>query len=187
MVSVVAVAWSPDGTRLAAVGSQDKDIVPGWQGWVFVLESGVPPRQFTDDSVNPAGGFVPITLPPELRWTPDDREVFIGDRRGQSYLCSVPAEGGELRMVAGGGALFGAVTFDGAAQQAVVLATSPSSAGDLHLVDLGDGSQQQLTVHNEEFLREHPPARQEKWVFSRGKLEIECRLYLPPDHDPART
>ena len=187
VVSVVTVAWSPDGTRLAAVGSQDKEIVPGWQGWVFVLAPGEPPRRLTDDSVNPAGGFVPIALPPELRWTPDDRVVFIGDRRGQSYLCAVPAEGGEIRMVAGGGALFGAVAFDAAAQKALVLSTSSSATGDLHLVDLGGGSQRRLTVHNDEFLREHPPARQEKWSFSKGKLEIECRLYLPPDHDPART
>ena len=190
LVSVARVEWAPDGQRLAAIGSQDPEIVPGWQGWVFVLELGKAPRCLTDDSVNPAGGFVPIALPPPFRWGENGQIVFIGDRHGQSYLCSVPASGGALRMVCGGNALFTTLSFDASSgasgQLAVVAATSPNSPGELYLADLAAGTQRQITNHNEEYLIEHPPARQEKFVFTRGGFDIECCLFLPPDHDPSR-
>ena len=186
LVSVVAVAWSPDGSRLAAIGSQEKEIVPGWQGWLYVLEQGWAPQRLTGDSVNPVGGFLPLTLPPELRWTPRDEVLFLGDQHGQSYLWSAPVSGGEPTRVVGGNALFSAVSFDAEAKRAVVLGTSPASAGHLELVELGDGTQRLLVQDNLEYLQEHPPARQEKFRFSRAGYEIECRLYLPPDHDPSR-
>ena len=170
LVSVVRVEWSPDGKRLAAIGSQDPQLLPGWQGWVFILEPGVSPRRLTDDSVNPAGGFVPVTWPPPFCWNQRDEIVFIGDRHGQSYLCATPASGGELRMLGGGGAQFTGVAFDDRGDRAAVAAGSPYSPGELRLINLVDGSHRQIAEHNEAYLREHPPARQEKFVFTRAGL-----------------
>ena len=186
LVSVARVEWSPDGKRLAAIGSQDPQLVPGWQGWLFILEPGKSPRQITDDSVNPTGGFVPITWPPPFCWNHRDEVTFIGDRHGQSYLCVVPAQGGPLRMLGGGNAQFTGVAFDAHGDKAVVAAGSPISPGELRLIELGGGAERQLTSYNEEYFLKHPPARQEKFVFARAGHDIECRLYLPPDHDPSR-
>ena len=42
---------------------------------------------------------------------------------------------------------------------------------------------EQLTDVNREYLREHPPARMEKFFVQREGLEIEARLWFPPTFD----
>ena len=190
LVSAASVAWSPDGRRLAAIGSQDQAIVPGWQGWIYLLEPGERPVQITNDSINPAGGFAPLVAPLEFRWTRDhhnaERIVFVGSKQGQSSLWSASVDGQQLEALSGGHAQFNGVSFNAAGTHVVVQATSPNSAGDLHLIDIGQCSQAVLTHHNEGFFREHPPARLEKFRFTRADFEIECRLYLPSDHDASK-
>ncbi len=183
---VGSVAWSPDGTRLAVIGSDDDAIGPAWQGWIFVLEPGLPPTKLTDDSIKPVAGYAPITLAPEMRWTEDGRILFLADSRGESYLVEAREGGGAPRRVTGGGAQFSAVSIDGRGERAVALAASPSSPVDLHLVDVATGSRRQLTDYNREYLEGHPPARLQKFAFSRKDLEIECRLLLPPGFDERR-
>ena len=74
-------------------------------------------------------------------------------------------------------------------QRAVVATASPESPGDLHLVDLADGASRQITDHNRHYIKEHRPARLEKFEFQRAGLEIQCRLWLrrisiPPNATP---
>ena len=184
--SVGAVTWSPNGASLAPIGSDDDEIGTGWQGWVFILEPGKDPQRLTDDSIKPAAGFAPTVPAPQMRWTEDGRILFLADTRGESYLCEVLAAGGELRRIAGGGAQYSTLSLDGRARKAVVLAVTPASSGDLHLIGLEDGSQASLTAYNREYFDEHPAARLEKFTLHRGGMEIECRLLLPPDFDESR-
>ena len=181
--TISATAWSPDGTRLAVIGSDDNEIGAGWQGWLFILEPGQPPRRLTDDSIKPVASFSLLVPAPELRWTEDGRIIFLADCRGESYLFEAPEAGGELRRVAGGGEQFSAVTTDAQGEKAVVLASSPSSSGDLHLIDVIGPSSRQLTSYNQNYFDGHPPARLEKFNLSRGGTEFESRLLLPPDFD----
>ena len=184
--SVAAITWSPDGSRLAVIGSDDHQIGAGWQGWVFILESGQPPRRLTDDSIKPTAGYPPIVPAPEMRWTADGRILFLAEVRGESHLYDLSATDGSLRRVAGGGAQFGTVTFDAEARKAVVVAVPPSSPGDLRLVDVRQGTETQLTAYNGEFFGQHPTAQLEKLIVSRGGTEIESRLFLPPDFDASK-
>ena len=78
------------------------------------------------------------------------------------------------------------MTFDATANRAVVLASLPASPAELEGVDLVSGILRRLTSHNEAYLAEHPPAQMEKSSFSRAGFEVECRFFLPPDHDPSR-
>ncbi len=184
--TVAVLTWSPDGRRLAVVGSDDPEMGAGWQGWLFLLEPDQSPQRLTDDSIKPAAGFAPITPSPEMRWTVDNRILFVADAQGESYLYEVSAVNGGLRRIAGGGAQFGAVTFDAVAREAAVLAVPPGSSGDLHLIDIGQGSQRQLTAYNQGYFQEHPAAQVQKFTNSRVGREIESRLLLPPDFDDAR-
>ena len=185
--SVASIAWSPDGDRLAVIGSDDPEVGAGWQGWVFVLEPGQAPRRLTDDSISPNGGYAPIVPPPEMRWTADGRILFLANARGQSYLCELSASNGGLRRVTGGAVQLGDVTFDAAAQMAVVVAVPPTSSGDLRLIDAREGAEKALTAYNREYFQQHPPARLDKFAISRGGRDIESHLWLPPDFDPERT
>ncbi len=181
--SVAALTWSPDGSRLAVVGSDDDEIGAAWQGWLFILEPGRPPRRLTDDSIKPVAGFAPIQPPPPLHWREDGTILFIADARGESYLVEVRVEGGEMRRVVGGAVQISAVTYDDGGKTAAVVETGPASLGDLNLVDVAGGSQRRLTRYNETYFTEHPAARLEKFILSRGGVDIESRLLFPPDFD----
>ncbi|MCH8206256.1 MAG: S9 family peptidase [Chloroflexi bacterium] len=181
--SVASVGWSPGADKLAVVASDQDTVSTNAQGWLFVLERGQRPSRLTDDSIKTAYYGTVITEP---RWTVDGRILFLAEARGESYVYEVRPEGGGQRRLAGGGSRFGAATFDGEGRKLVVVADSPSSSSDLHLIDPASGSQRQLTDYNRGYFDEHPTAGSEKFTIVRGGLEIESRLYFPPDFDPTQ-
>ncbi|MCI0824839.1 MAG: S9 family peptidase [Chloroflexi bacterium] len=183
---VGAVAWSPDGRRLAAIGSEEDLGLVLWQAWLYVLEPGESPRRLTDDGIKPYLSFPAITRPPELRWTGEDKILFLGEQRGESFLFEAPISEGPARAVSGGGGQSTSLTLDQAARKAVVLASSPSTPGDLHGIDLQSHASTQLTDLNAAYLAGHPAAAMEKFSFQRDGWEIECRLWFPAEFDPSR-
>ena len=183
---VASIAWSPDGRRLAVVGSDDDAMSATWQGGLFVLARGRSPRRLTGDEIKLAAGIPPTVPAPEVRWTEDDRILSMGDVRGESFLFEVHAETGAARRIGQGGAQYQSVAIDAAGRSAVVLAATPSSAGDLHLVDIADSTDTQLTAYNGEYFDEHPTAKLEKYIITRGGMDIECRLLFPPEFDTSR-
>ena len=188
LYSVAAVAWSPDGSRLAVIGSDDEQVGAGWQGRLFVLQNGMAPEAITDDSVRPAAGYAPIIPPPDLRWTIDDSILFLADSKGESYLCSVSASGGEIsRIAGGGGAQFGTLSLNESSAYGVVTSATPKSTANIALIDLRGGSIRLLTDYNREYFDEHPPAGLEKLSLTRDGFEIEFRLYFPPDFVEAKN
>jgi dipeptidyl aminopeptidase/acylaminoacyl peptidase len=186
LYSIGALSWSPDSRRLIVVASDDPRGNAGYQGWLFVLESGQVPRRISDDSFRPATGFFPIMSAPELRWTADGRILLLGDVRGESFLYELPATGGAVRSVAGGGFQATALCLDHEARRAVIAATPPDSPSGLYLVERSGDSPKPLTDENREYFAQHPPARLEKFTFQRQGLDIECRLWLPPAFDPTQ-
>ena len=184
--SVGALTWSPDGSRLAVVGSDDELTHAAWQGWVFVLEPRQAPQRLTDDSIKPAAVYPPTKSSPEMCWADDDRIVFLADARGQSHIYETSSPGARIRRVVGGGAQYVDVSFDARAQKAAVLSRSPTSAGDLSLVGIPEASWRQLTDYNREFFNGHPPAKVEKFNLSRAGMDVESRLFLPPQFEPSR-
>ena len=186
--SVGALAWAPDGRRLAAIGSASNNGLSLWQSWLYLLEPGTEPRRLTDDSIRPVPGAPAIAPAPELAWYDDGRILFLGEARGESYLMTAHDSGEPVKRLAGGGMQSAALALDAAGQRAALVANSPTSPADLLLVDLAgeSASTRRLTDYNREYLAAHPPARQEKFSLERGGLEIECRLYFPPDFDPNR-
>ena len=183
--TVGVLAWSPDGRRLVAAGSPDSHGLGLWQSWLYVLEPGTPPRRLTDDTVRPCLGIPGISPTPEMDWLADDRILFLGETRGESYLWEASPAGGQTARLAGGGMQVPTASFDAGGRRAAMVSNSPTSPADLHLVELGDGAATRLTDYNDKYLDSHPPARMEKFSIRREGFEIECRIYFPPDFDPS--
>ena len=187
LFSVGSLTWSPDGRQLAVVGSDAPEGMVLWQGWLYVLEDGKEPRRLTDDTIKPYLGFPSVMRPATLRWTDDGRILYLGERKGESFLFGTPSGGGPSETIWGGSCLSTGLAFDQGAAQAVVSASFATSPGDLYQIDLATGRSKQLSDHNGSYMEEHPPARLEKFSIKRLGFEIECRLWFPPGFDTALT
>jgi len=183
LYDVGAITWSPDGTCMLVAGSDIPEGMAVWQSILYVLEPGKPPRPITDNSVRPYLTFPAFNRQPVICWTKDDRVLYLGDTKGETYLLEVSAKGGRPRPSGGGGWQSTGLSVDKNANSAVVLSTFPASPGDIHYLDLVSTASEQLTDVNREYLNEHPPARMEKFFVQREDLELECRLWFPPDFD----
>lgn len=184
--SVGALTWSPDGRQLLAAASPLPGGLGLWQSLLYLLEPSQEPQALTDDAIRPVVGIPGISPNPELAWYADGRIRFLGESRGQSWLMETTAGGGPVKRWGGGGMQSAALALDAAGRQAVLIANTPQSPSDLLLLDGNDTAGRLLTDYNRAYLTEHPPARPEKFILDREGWEIECRLYFPPDFDPAR-
>ncbi len=182
--STGAVAWSPDSSRLVAVASEDPAGMVLWQGWLYLLEPGVPPRRITTDEQRPTLGSGPgAARQPDIRWTGDGRILFLGERRGESYLYEATIEGDEARPLWGGGCLVAGLSLDPEGRRAAVTASSPGSPSELQVINLRHGGSTVVAQPNESFLKGQPLATMEKFTIERGGCDIECRLFVPPFFD----
>ena len=188
LLNVVSVSWAPDGTRLLALGSMDPDNMGHWQGRLYVLEPDRGPLELTGESLSPVGGFPGLGTPPEMRWTEDERIVLLADRRGMSCLFDLHANSGAVRSVRDSNGQLTSLALDSDARTAVVVASTPRSPSELQIFNLESGTgSRKLTAVNDNFLAEHPPAEMQKFVFTRGGMEIESRLFLPTGFDEAQS
>ena len=186
LMSVGGLAWSPDGSALAVLGSDDPQANSGWQSWLFVVRPDQPPVRLTDDSLNPAATWAPTLPPPNIFWTEDGRILFLADSRGESWLISASASSGVVERAAGGSVAMTGLAMDGQARHIVVSVSSPSSPGDLHLLDALGEESRRITDFNHDYFSDHSPASLEKFSITRAGVEIQCRLWRPPGFDPAR-
>lgn len=187
LITVGALAWSPDGHQLAVVGSDAPEGMVLWQGWLCVLEDGKEPRKLTDDTIRPYLGFPPVMRPANLCWAGNGQIIFLGERKGESFLFQTPSGGGPTETIWGGSCLSTGLSVDRSADTAVVTATYPISPGDLHQIDLIVGGIHQLSDLNGPYLKDHPVASMEKFSIDRAGVEIECRLFFPPGFDETLT
>lgn len=205
LADVAAVAWSPDGSQLLAVGGAEGGLSVLWQSYLYRLEPGRPPRRITDDAIRPCLGYPGIYPPLELRWTAGDgsaadaadavnnggRIILLADAAGETRLYALPiaASGAAStpQPLTAGGELIAGIAGDAAAQRIAIVSSAPDAPSDLHLYDTGGGgTRRRLTAHNDEWLAEHPPVVPEKFRINRSGWDIECRLYHPPGFDAGR-
>ncbi len=175
---VGSVAWSHDGHQLVAAGSHDADVWDPRLSWLYVLEEGHPARMV-------AGEDRTIVQPiAERCWTRNDDLVYIADRAGESYLCSVHADGGDEELILGGGQTLTALCVNG--DRAVTIASSSDRPCDVYQVDLQTGANTHRTGVNTGFLEDWPAASVEKMTFERNGFEIQARLLFPDGFDDTK-
>lgn len=131
--------------------------------------------------------------------------TFLADAAGQTRLYTLPVPSPDAAddadadaspaavpvPLTSGGEQIISLAIDAHAARAVIVATTPDAPAELHHLTLKDAAKdaaarRRLTAHNAPWLAEHPPAPMEKFLVERDDFDIECRLYHPPNFDPAR-
>jgi dipeptidyl aminopeptidase/acylaminoacyl peptidase len=188
-----AIAWSPDGKKLAVIGAERVEQVGGHgltcQGWIYVLEPGAYPRRLTDDSLRPiSGANIPLGAgTPAVRWPTHGQIFFIADARGESFICIVDPESKQVRRVTKGAEQI--IDWDVSASHdtAVTASNTLEGTGELYAIDTLHGERVQLTQLNDVYFAEHPVATLERVTVTSEKREIDVRVWFPPDFDPNRS
>jgi dipeptidyl aminopeptidase/acylaminoacyl peptidase len=121
-----------------------------------------------------------------MAWHNDVGIVFGADSKGQSHVCIAnPNEPGEFKKITDGWQIT-EMSASSKASFAVVATSSPTSHGELHLVDLNSADVHSLTRHNREFFESHSTATLEKFSINHNNFEIETRIWFPPNFDPTK-
>ncbi|MBO0823996.1 MAG: serine hydrolase [Actinobacteria bacterium] len=139
------VAWSADGSALLVVGTQGPPT--GHAGLLRIPLSGGPVIDLAaplDRNVMPGGAAYPGALP---QLTEDGSGVLFCVRdRGCTHVYLVPADGGDPRpLVTGAGRNVAGMSVAGGA--AAVIVGTPTSYGEVAVVDIGTGTEVVRTKH----------------------------------------
>ena len=182
-----ALTWSPEGDRLLAIGSEHPGYMVVWQSWLYVLNFQSDPIKITTDSFRPTVSFPSWGESAELRWQQDGDILLLGDHRGETYLYQVSDRTGTARKLFGGGCQSNSLALDLNSTIAVIGSSSPNVPSYLNYYLLGSEPKLigKIDQYNQAYLEQHSLGSMERTTIQRDGVELDCRLFLPPDFDPS--
>ncbi|GAA0318660.1 serine hydrolase [Actinoallomurus spadix] len=131
-----------------------------------------------DCNLMPGGPGYPGGLPHE----DDGRILFCLRDHGCTHLWSVTADGDDARpVIAGPGRVVSGLSAGGG--RAAVALTTPTSFGEIAVVDLATGAETVLTDHGAALAGVELYPREERWFTVSDGTEVQAWLM----HDPARS
>jgi len=190
--------FSPDGRRIAFLGILNAKPPRSYdQPDLFVVDrtSGAAPRNvtagydydvgsgLTGDQRAPRGAS-----PSLLAWTKDGRSIITGtSERGRANLMRFDAASGKpAPLTTGDQEVMSASATPDASRFALVIST-PTSIGDLFVLDAAGGPPRPLTRFNEALFSElNLTAPEEITYRSFDGKQVQAWVQKPPDFDPAK-
>ncbi|MCS7475644.1 serine hydrolase [Umezawaea endophytica] len=171
--------WTADGSALLVVGWAGDPV--GHARLHRVDLDGGEVTDLTaslDRNVMPGGTAYPGGLPQEH----EGRVLFCLRDRGCTHLWSVATDGGDARpVVDGAGRVVSGLSVAGG--RAAIALTTPSTFGEIAVVDLGTGAETVLTDHGAA-PDLHP--REERWFTISDGTDVQAWLMHDPTHDGPR-
>tara|TARA_B100001123_G_scaffold451310_1_gene630523 strand:+ start:725 stop:2677 length:1953 start_codon:yes stop_codon:yes gene_type:complete len=188
LITVERPVWSPCGNKIAVFGSQDPKADVWSQGWIYVLQVDHLPSRVTDDSIKPQAGYSgAASSATRIIWNKDDNLFMVADAQSKSYVYKLSLRNGSAERVVGGREEWSAISFTPDADKACSVVSTDSSPSDIAVVDLMSGEVEILTNYNRVYLEKHKPASVERFISKGNGLNIDCRLYIPPDFDSSAS
>lgn len=196
-VGVREMSLSPDGKRLAFCASVNEPVQSYTEPdlWVVDLVSGARPRNLTtsydfdvcsgvggDQGTPRAGGS------DQVIWTPDGSGLIVSTaREGKANLVQFDVASGKPTEITRGNQAVERFRATRDGSRLVALISTPTSIGDLFLVDRAGSQPAPITHINDKlFSQLNIPAPEEIWYTSFDGKKIEGWIQKPPDFDPSR-
>ena len=180
-----ALAWAPNGDRLLALASEYPGYMVIWQSWLYFLKPHSKPIRLSDDSFRPNVAFPSWAESAEIRWQENGDILLLGDHRGESYLYRVSENTGTAQQLLGGGCQSNSLSLDFGSRIAVIGSSNPKLPSYLDCYELGSEPRllNRIDQHNQAYLDEKVLGSMRRSTVRRGDVELDCRMFLPPDFD----
>jgi dipeptidyl aminopeptidase/acylaminoacyl peptidase len=195
--TISAYALSPDGKRIAFVGSLHGTPERSYsQPDLWLADPGAPPRNLTaayDFDVN--GGLAGDqraprgALPAGPVWSRDGRSIVVNaGEQGSANLKRVDAASGKIDALTDDRHEIMAYTADAARTKLTYVLSSAGVVGDLHVLDLASPtSTRQLTQFNQALFKGLTLSEPEEiWYSSFDGRKIQGWILKPPAFDASR-
>jgi len=174
--------WSPDGSQIAFNGVLKSDFWYGDQSDFFVVEMPEATLRRIETEAYAADGNGNV----EMAWSVDSEALYYRyEWEGDANLWRLPitADGVATKMTYEAGSL-GNFSVAGDGSAIAYVRTTPTRAGEIHVLDLDGGEPVQITDWATDFAGLRAPKR----IAFRTPdgLYMLGYLYLPPDFDPSR-
>ena len=165
-----ALAWSPDGSRIAYVADDGRRRSEPCI-WVVDLRDGGR-KQLTDDRLHTGSS--------ELAWRgARGALLFKATVRGEDRLYRASASG-DPALVHGTGAAMTALSVTPDGERGACISSQPDRPAEVLALDLGQEQSRALTAASRAYLDGRTICRTERFSIRRDGFEIDCRLTLPP-------
>ncbi|MBZ5520999.1 MAG: S9 family peptidase [Acidobacteriia bacterium] len=192
-----ALSFSPDGRQIAFCASVNEPVRSYTQPdlWVADLAAGAKPRNLTADydfdmcsGVGGDQGTPRAGGGDEILWTADGRGLIaVTAREGKANLVQVDIASGRMTEITRGNQAVERYRAEGSSGRLVALISTPTSIGDLYVVDRNGSQPLQLTHINDKlFSQLNITAPEEIWYTSFDGKRIQAWVQKPPDFDPAK-
>ena len=191
------LSLSPDGKRIAFCASVTEPVRSYTQPdlWVADLAAGARPMNLTinydfdmcsgllgdQETPRAAGGD-------EVIWTPDGNSlIVVAASQGKANLVQVEIASGKMAEITRGNQAVERYRAAGHSGQLIALISTPTSIGDLFLVDRTGAPPAPLAHMNDKlFSQLNLTDPEEIWYTSFDGRKIEAWVQKPPDFDPAK-
>jgi dipeptidyl aminopeptidase/acylaminoacyl peptidase len=192
-----AYALSTDGQRVAFVGipaGQPERSYTQPDLWVADLGTGTP-RNLTatyDFDIN--GGLGGDQRAPRGHhpsgpaWSRDGRSILIGvGEQGNANIKRVDVTTGKIEPVTSGNSDVMSYTVDSGAQRIAYVLSTPTTVGDLHVIDTGSTAPKKLTTFNDRLFSQLSMNEPEEiWYTSFDGRKIQGWILKPPAFDATK-
>ncbi len=172
-----AVAWSPDGTKLAWIASLGR--ARQQRLWVAPVAGGAAP-------LNVIGAWQ--YEPQSVEWLGNGQLQFVAPIGGRTAVLKADVSGKQAPVeLVGGRRRINGVAYDPAGKVMAFVATSSNRPTELFVANADGTNERKVTTFNDALNAEVAWSEAERFTYkSVGGLEIEAWLMKPVGYDPSK-